>query len=44
MIDKEKLHQAQYHADRLWAVGKEIKELHKIGSMLRTDIKSWLAK
>ena len=44
MIDKEKLYQAYYQPDRLWTGGKTIKELHKITSMLRKDIKSWLAK
>ena len=44
MIDKEKLFQANYQADRLWAGNKAIKELHKIMSMSKKDIKSWLAK
>ena len=44
MTDKEKLYQAYYQPDRLWAGGKEIKELHKIKSMSRKDIRSWLAK
>ena len=44
MIDKEKLYQAFYQSDRLWTGGKAIKELHKIASMSRKDIKSWLAK
>ena len=32
-IDEEKLYQAYYQPDRLWAGGKAIKELHKITSM-----------
>ena len=44
MTDEEKLYQAYYQPDRLWAGGKAIKELHKITSMSRKDIKSWLAK
>ena len=44
MIDEEKLYQAYYEPDRLWTVGKVIKELHKITSMSKKDIKSWLAK
>ena len=43
-IYKEKLYQAYYERDRLWTGGKVIKELHKITSMLKKDIKSWLAK
>ena len=44
MTDKEKLYQAYYQPDRLWTGGKVIKELHKITSMSRKDIRSWLAK
>ena len=44
MTDKEKLYQAYYQSDRLWAGNKAIKELHKITSMSKKDIKSWLAK
>ena len=44
MADEEKLYQAQYQPDRLWTGGKAIKELHKIMSMSRKDIESWLAK
>ena len=44
MTDKEKLYQAYYEPDRLWTGGKAIKELHKITSMSKEDIKSWLAK
>ena len=43
-IDEEKLYQAYYESDRLWTGGKAIKELHKITSMSKKDIKSWLAK
>ena len=44
MTDEGKLYQAYYQPDRLWAGGKAIKELHKITSMSKKDIKSWLAK
>ena len=44
MTDEEKLSQAYYQPDRLWTGNKAIKELHKITSMSRKDIKSWLAK
>ena len=44
MTDEEKLYQAHYQPDHLWAGCKAIKELHKITSMSRKDIKSWLAK
>ena len=44
MIDEEKLYGAYYQPDRLWACGKAIKELHKMTSMPRKDIKSWIAK
>ena len=44
MTDKEELYQTYYEPDRLWGGGKAIKELHKIASMLKKDIKSWLAK
>ena len=44
MTDKEKLYGAYYQPDRFWAVDKAIKELHKITSMSRKHIKSWLAK
>ena len=44
MTDKEKLYQAYYQPDRLWAGGKPIKELYKIMSMSKKDFKSWLAK
>ena len=44
MTGEEKLYQAYYEPDRLWTGGKAIKELHKITSMSKKDIKSWLAK
>ena len=43
MTDKEKLYQAYYESDRLWAGDKAIKE-HNITSISKKDIKSWLAK
>ena len=43
-IDEEKLYQAYYEPDCLWTGGKAIKELHKITSMSKKDVKSWLAK
>ena len=44
MIDKEKLYQAYYEPDRLWTGNKAIRELHKITSISKKDIKSCLAK
>ena len=44
MTYEEKLYQAYYQPDHLWTGGKAVKELHKIKSMSRKDIKSWLAK
>ena len=44
MTDEEKLYQAYYQPDHLWTGNKAVKELHKITSMLKKDIKSWLAK
>ena len=44
MTDEEKLYQAYYHPDHLWTGSKAIKELHKITSMSKKDIKSRLAK
>ena len=44
MADEEKLYQAYYASERHWTGGKEIKELHKITSMSKKDVKSWLAK
>ena len=44
MTDEEKLYRAYYEPDRLWIGGKAMKALHKITSMSKKDIKSWLAK
>ena len=44
MTDEEKLYQVYYQPDQLWTGGKAIKELHKITSMSKEDIRSWLAK
>ena len=44
MTDEEKLYKAYYQPDRLWTGAKAIKELHKITSILKKVIKSWLAK
>ena len=44
MTEEEKLYQAYYEPDRLYAGGKAMKELHKITSMPKKDIKSGLAK
>ena len=44
MTDKEKLYGAYHQLDRLWTGGEAIKELHKIASMSRKDIKPWLEK
>ena len=44
MTDKEKPYQAYYQPDHLWTSGKAIKEVHKIMSMSKKDIKSWLEK
>ena len=43
-MDEEKLSQAYYQPDRLWTGNKTIKDLHKITSMSKNDIKSWLAR
>ena len=43
-IDQEKLYQAYYDPDQLWTGGKAIKELHKITSISKKDIKPWLPK
>ena len=40
MADEEKLYQAYYASERHWTGGKEIKELHKITSMSKKDVKS----
>ena len=44
MTEEEKLYKAYLEHDRLWTGGKAIKELHKLTSMSKKDIKSWLAK
>ena len=44
MIDKEKLYQTYYQPDRLCTGNKATKKLHKITSISKKDIKSWLAK
>ena len=44
MTDEENLYQAYHQPDRLWTGKKAIKELHKITSMSKKDIKSWLPK
>ena len=44
MTDEEKLYEAYYQPNCLWTGGKAIKELYKITSMSKKDIKSWLAK
>ena len=44
MTDEEKLYQTYYEPDRLSTGDKAIKQLHKITSMPKKDIKSWLAK
>ena len=44
MTDEENLYGAYYQPDCLWTCGKAMKELYGIMSMLRKDIKSWLAK
>ena len=43
-IDEEKLYQAYNEPDCPWTGVKAIKELHKITSISKKDIKSWLAK
>ena len=44
MGGKEKLYRAYHEPDRLWTGDKAVKELHKITSMMRKVIKSWLVK
>ena len=44
MTDEEKLCQAYYQSDRRWTGNKAINELHKITSMSKKGITSWLAK
>ena len=43
MTDGE-LNEVYYQPDRLSAGGKVIKELHKINSIPKKDVKSWLSK
>ena len=43
-VDEEKLYGAYYKPDGLWAGGKAIKELHKITSMSKEDIKLWIGE
>ena len=40
----EKLSEAYNQPDRLWTGGKAIRELHKIVSIPKKDVKPWLAK
>ena len=42
--DEDKLYQAYYQPDRLWTGGKAIKQLHKITSMSKENIKLWLGE
>ena len=44
MTDEVKLYQAYYQLDRLWTGNKAITQLHKVMSISKKDIKSWLAK
>ena len=44
ITDEDKLYGAYYQPDRLWTGCKAMKELHKITSILRKGIRSWLAK
>ena len=44
MTDKETLYQIYYQSDRLWTGGKAIRELNKITSVPKKDVKPWLAK
>ena len=43
-IDEEKLYRVFYEPDRRWTGGKAIKEVYKITSMSKKDIKSLLEK
>ena len=40
----DKLYQEYYQPGHLWTGNKATKELHKITSIPKKDIKSWLAK
>ena len=44
MTDEEKLYQAYYQPNHLWNGGKAIRELHKITSVPKKNVKPWLAK
>ena len=44
MTSGEKLYQVYSQPERPWTGGKAIKELQKITSMSRKDIRSWLVK
>ena len=44
MADKKKLYQAYYQPNRLRTGSKAVKELHKILSMSRKDIRHWIAQ
>ena len=43
-MEDKKQKEACYQPDHLWTHSKEIKELHKITSMPKKDVWSWLAK
>ena len=40
----QKLNEANYQPDHFWTGSKKIKELHKITSISKKDVRSWLAK
>ena len=40
----EKLNEAYYQPDHLWAGGKTIRKTHKMMSIPKKDVKRWLAK
>ena len=40
----EKLNEAYYQPNELWTGGKAVRELHKIMSILKNNVKSWLTK
>ena len=44
MAEEEKLYQAYYQPHHFWTGRKAMKELYKITSMSKKDIKLWLAK
>ena len=43
-MTEEKLNEAYYQPNHLWIGGMAIKELHKITSVPKKDVKPWLAK